>query len=497
MKIFTLGILLCLHLATQVAFSKTYYVSTTGKPNNDGNSFTTALNFEKAITLVVPGDNIILQGGTYIIPFVTGKKNTIGFATSGTVEKPIRVTVFNNLHAIFDFSYPKQEWIQDGVGFSITGSYWYFNGLSITRAGYQGVYVKGAYNTFENCSFYDNRNTGLEINKGGSNTTVINCDSYHNYDPKKGGSMADGFGPKETQGPGNKFIGCRAWENSDDGYDCYNSAEKVIFQNCWAFRNGVDIWNYGGFSGNGNGFKVGGNFKQANHKLTNCIAFGQPQKGFDQNNNTGGLTIYNCTSYSNGTNFGLINGLNSGQSHDLKNDISLYGAVAISNAIVSHNSWSTGFSVSANDFESLDLSLANAVRNTDGTLPNTKLFRLKSGSALIDAGVNVGLAFNGKAPDLGAFESSSSSTTARLPEDTIVNLYPTEVQDELRVEIDKTLDDESSISVYSLRGGEIHSTSKIKDGTVIINCQALSPGIYVGVIQRSDGTVRKIKFIKK
>jgi len=497
MKIYKLGVLICLQLVASISFSKTYYVSPTGKPGNDGTSFNTALTFAKAVTLVAAGDNIILQGGTYTIPFVTAQKNTILFTNSGTTTKPIRVTVFNNLRATFDFSYPKQEWIQDGVGFSITGSYWYFNGISITRAGYQGAYVKGAFNTFENCSFYDNRNTGLEINKGGSNTTVINCDSYHNYDPKKGGSMADGFGPKETQGPGNKFIGCRAWENSDDGYDCYNSAEKVIFQNCWAFRNGVDIWNYGGFSGNGNGFKVGGNFKQANHKLTNCVAFGQPQKGFDQNNNTGGITIYNCTSYSNGTNFGLINNLNSGQTHDLKNDISLSGPVAISNAIVSHNTWSAGFAVSTDDFESVDLSLANTIRNGDGSLPETKLFRLKTGSALIDKGINVGLPFSGKAPDLGAFESKASSTTARLSEDTIVNLYPTEVQDELKIEMEQPFDEESTISIYSLQGGKIHSKTNIKDGMATISCQALSPGIYVGVIENNQGVVRKIKFIKK
>jgi hypothetical protein len=268
--------------------------------------------------------------------------------------------------------------------------------------------VTGQHNTFENCAFHHNRNTGLEINEGGAYTTVLNCDAYRNYDPKKNGSMSDGFGPKQTQGPGNRFIGCRSWENGDDGYDAFDSPETVTFEGCWAFRNGVDVWGYGSFAGNGNGFKVGGNAKLANHKLTNCVAWGQPSKGFDQNNNTGGVTIYNSTAYKNKINFGFGGDVASGQKHDFKNDVSLGGASAdsIANATTATNSWSSGFSVSEADFVSVDTSLATAARNPDGTLPANDLFRLARGSKLIDAGTKVGLPYAGAAPDLGAFEST-------------------------------------------------------------------------------------------
>ena len=43
-------------------------------------------------------------------------------------------------------------------------------------------------------------------------------------------------------------------------------------------------------------------------------------------------------------------------------------------------------------------------RNADGSLPNNNLFRLSSGSNMINKGVNVGLPYLGSAPDLGAFE---------------------------------------------------------------------------------------------
>ncbi|HSC67255.1 MAG TPA: right-handed parallel beta-helix repeat-containing protein [Cellvibrio sp.] len=384
--------------------TKTYYVSRNGSANGDGNSFTSAMDLTTALNAVTAGQMLLLEPGTYTVPYTAGVANTIKLSKSGTASAPIRVVAANCGRAVIDFSFPEQQWVQDSYGISLTGSYWYFKGIEITRAGYQGVYVTGKYNTFENCAFHNNRNTGLEINKGGAYTTVINSDAYRNYDPKKKGSMADGFGPKQTQGPGNKFIGCRAWENSDDGFDMFDSPEVVVVENSWAFRNGVDIWNYGGFTGNGNGFKLGGNAVVAKNRITNSIAFDNPKKGFDQNNNAGGVTLLNNTAYRNGTNYGFGNPVSSGQKHYFRNNVSLSGSVSIANADAKNNSWDTGPLAIAADFVSLDLSVATAARNPDGSLPNNSLFKLTATSALIDKGVSVGLPYLGSAPDLGAFE---------------------------------------------------------------------------------------------
>ena len=75
----------------------------------------------------------------------------------------------------------------------------------------------------------------------------------------------------------------------------------------------------------------------------------------------------------------------------------------ITSGVSDHNSWN-GFTVSASDFQSLDASQAMATRNADGTLPVMTLFRLNTGSSMMDAGVDVGLPYSGSAPDLGAFE---------------------------------------------------------------------------------------------
>ncbi len=380
------------------------YVSPQGTSEGDGKSFSTALDLVTATAIAEPGDTLLLEPGKYSVPYVADAKNTIALSRQGTADSRIRI-IPQGGRAEIDFSFPEQAWVQDSYGFLVSGSYWSLCRLDITRAGYQGAYVTGQHNTFENCSFHDNRNTGLEINKGGAFTSVINCDAYRNYDPKKRGGMADGFGPKETQGPGNRFYGCRAWENSDDGYDAYNSPEPVIFERSFAFRNGIDVWGYPDYAGNGNGFKLGGLSRLANHRLTQCAAFANRVKGFDQNNNTGGLTIYNSIAFDNGINFGLGGPLNAGQQHDLRNNVSLGAMNSISNALERNNSWNLSAKVAVTDFKDLEVAHGSTARGPDGSLPADDFLRLTAGSALIDAGVDVGLPFNGRAPDLGAYEA--------------------------------------------------------------------------------------------
>jgi len=55
-------------------------------------------------------------------------------------------------------------------------------------------------------------------------------------------------------------------------------------------------------------------------------------------------------------------------------------------------------------FASVDEALAEAARQADGSLPDVSFMVLATGSDLIDVGTDVGLPYNGSAPDLGAFE---------------------------------------------------------------------------------------------
>ena len=149
--------------------------------------------------------------------------------------------------------------------------------------------------------------------------------------------------------------------------------------------------------------------------MTNCLAYGNTNKGFDQNHNLGSITLYNCTSVDN-TRYNYVEYEQpaSGKTAIYKNCLSFNTAGGTGLNVgtfvqVTKCSWS-GFTVTAADFESVAPGTElTAARKSDGSLPDIKFMHLKQGSSLVDAGVDVGIAYKGKAPDIGAFESSYTS----------------------------------------------------------------------------------------
>ena len=132
------------------------------------------------------------------------------------------------------------------------------------------------------------------------------------------GGNADGFSPKLDVGDSIIFRGCRAWTNSDDGWDGYLKTTGTVYpdgittilENCWAFHNGY-YWLDGTTtaSENSNGFKMGGSaLKDEAHNFVviKCLSFRNKAKGYDQNNNAGSMYLYNNTAHSNSDyDFGL------------------------------------------------------------------------------------------------------------------------------------------------------------------------------------------------
>ena len=245
---------------------------------------------------------------------------------------------------------------------------------------------------------------------------MINCDSYRNYDAATNGSNADGFAAKLHPGPGNVFKGDRAWENADDGWDLFLTDYPVLIENSWTWHNGDPaIFNHTGpWGGNGNGFKVGGGNNHAQHILKNCIAFdhkygpGSGTKGFDQNHNLSGITIYNSVAWDNAINYSFYEQPTDGTHHVLKNNVGFNWVSSNVNlsadTIQAANSWTITVTANISDFLSLSVDLAKAARQADGSLPLNDFARLTTDSDLIDMGVDVGIPFLGLAPDLGAFE---------------------------------------------------------------------------------------------
>jgi hypothetical protein len=122
------------------------------------------------------------------------------------------------------------------------------------------------------------------------------------------------------------------------------------------------------------------------------------------------MVIYNCTSGSNGK-YGFSFG--NGNESIIKNCISYNETVGqFGRNTVDHNSWQNGHTVSSADFVSIDESELTHQRKADGSLPEINFLHLITGSRLIDKGVDVGIPYNGKAPDLGAFETHTGSPTS-------------------------------------------------------------------------------------
>ncbi len=396
MKLRLQSVLSILLLFSALSFAQDiFYVSiNSGNDSNTGTIDKPFKTVSRGILAAGPGKTVYLRAGTY--PSMT-------ISTSGTANNYIKV-----------WAYPGEKVIFSGGSdcLVLSGGYLHLKGIEQTGGTHNGILIKSSNNIIEQCLIHGNGNTGLHMGSSSStsnpaNNLIINCDAYENFDGPVGGN-ADGFACKWNIGTGNKFVGCRSYNNSDDGWDLWMATQGVEMDSCWAFRNGVDIWHTGSVAGNGNGFKVGGNYVAAPHYVRNCVAFDDTGykggKGFDQNNNTAGQKIINCTAFRNKSgNFMFQVALTTGQ-HVIKNCISMEGIDTIANADQAANSWTLHLTPTAADFISVDTSLALAPRQADGSLPDNGLFRLKATSQFIDKGVDVGLAYSGSAPDMGAFE---------------------------------------------------------------------------------------------
>jgi hypothetical protein len=405
------------------------FVSPSGDDANDGSMMKPYYSLSKAVARAQAGTVIYLRGGTF------NYSATISLTASGTQAAPIEIAAYGSEKPVLDFS--MQPYGGDNRGVLLTGNYWHIVGLEIAFAGDNGVKVEGSHNKIERCVFHHNGDSGIQlgfghetVNPNGelcSYNEIINCDSYLNFDFDSKGGDADGFACKMHNGKGNVFRGCRAYHNADDGWDLYETDWPVEISDCWAFHNGdqtdfdaIYLAKMGkkmsSYSGNGNGFKLGGNGTGGNskgtHVVKNCVSFDnkfRSKKGFDQNSHQGGVRILNSVAWGNGYNFMFEEEPNSGLINEFVNNVSLLAETSLgmeftSGAILRNNSWQLPVTVDAMDFVDMSEAGATAPRGADGSLPNNGFARLTANSDLIDKGVAVDLPFTGSAPDLGAFE---------------------------------------------------------------------------------------------
>jgi pectate disaccharide-lyase len=277
------------------------WVATDGKDTNPGTEASPFATLTYAHSKVSAGQTIWIKPGTY------SWSSTVKLTKNGTESSPINVFAAAGARPVIDFS-GQTCGDSSARGIQITGTYWHLKGFDVQKAGDNCINIGGSHNTVEWVITHNCCDSGLQISADtasdpsrGAYNTVLNCDSYENYDVPTGGENADGFSPKLHIGPGNVFRGCRSWNNADDGFDLFASDDVVTIDHCWAFLNGALANGSGTSNGDGNGFKLGGAASSgdayeggAPHVVTSCFAFENTACGFTRNNNTSVPVLSAC-----------------------------------------------------------------------------------------------------------------------------------------------------------------------------------------------------------
>ena len=293
--------------AAAQAFGAVYYVATDGSDSAAGTKDKPFATLNKANTVVRAGDTVWVRGGIYDLHdtvFFARYKMTaaIVLTTSGESDD-------NRIHYL---AYPGERPIFDGANLPvaaggehsdgtpqgamytspivISAKYLHLKGFEVRNTPMKhnsnsGVFLYASKHIFlENMDSHHNAGPGFFANDGapdGGGHIFLNCDAHDNYDPlgwQGDGENADGFGAhyqKPGEGDTTKFIGCRAWWNSDDGFDFINQEFPVVLENCYAMGNGYSDYGLGNpKNGNGHGIKMGeSTLGGGRHTIKFCAAW--------------------------------------------------------------------------------------------------------------------------------------------------------------------------------------------------------------------------------
>lgn len=387
-------------LSGTTAHAASYYVSTTGSDSNAGTYSKPFASITQAQSAASSGDTVYIMGGTYTDFTIANSDSNYNYVHDITKSGITYRAYSSSDEPIFDFSNITTSKrvaafrIASGVS-DVTFLAIKVTGVPVGSQKQSECFRIEGNATFNQVYCYDNKANGFYFVNHGTGS-CIKCDSYDNIGVS-GTSIGntDGFG---AHGDGVTFTQCRAWNCSDDGFDCLTSKGSNTFDTCWAYN-----MNAGGDS---NGFKIGGYGTGTPpstvpvHTVKYCLSADNGAHGFYANHQPGqsATWTYN-TAYNNaGGNFDMLERVSTTDSTDIAGtrevlhyNIAFTGTILkdanLPTANVTNNSWNTsGVTVSSADFQSLDASQMTNARGTNGALPTITFMHLSSSSDLTGLG---------------------------------------------------------------------------------------------------------------
>jgi len=402
------------------ANAKNWYIATNGSDSNSGTISSPLASLKAALNSISGGDTIYVREGTYkpTTDDIMSTQETIyacvfDITKKGTAAKRTVIAGYPGERPVFDLSDVKPEEKRVAV-FYLHADYVHLKNFDIigtqvtitehTQSECVTIRRGNSYNIVENVSVHDGMGIGFVIWKGGNNL-ILNCDAYNNYDSVSeggNGGNVDGFGCHvRAQDTGNVFRGCRAWWNSDDGFDLISNLAPVTIDNCWAMYNGYKPNTFTS-AADGNGFKAGGyGLKVLSAEVAapcniikNCVAYRNKANGFYSNHHLAGNEWYNNSAYMNKYNYDMRNQSSwdvasdvNGYGHILKNNLSYQGVkghytyIDMEKSTLENNTFApTVMTLTDNSFISLDYTQLVLPRKADGSLPDITFLKLKDAS---------------------------------------------------------------------------------------------------------------------
>ena len=247
-------ILLLVFLCCLPLSARTFYMAPNGRDTNPGTLRAPFATLPAAYAKMSSGDTLCFRAGTYkitddqVMKYEGAYAYVFALEKGGTAAHRTCFMGYPGERPVFDFSALQLDGRHRFAAFYLGADYLHLRnfeivGLPVRIKGHtQSECVsarKGSHCIVENLSMHDNMAIGF-YQTAGSYNLVLNCDAYNNYDDYSEGAYGgnvDGFGfhmanPWEV---GNVIRGCRAWRNSDDGYDLIHCAAPVEIDHCWAF----------------------------------------------------------------------------------------------------------------------------------------------------------------------------------------------------------------------------------------------------------------------